>query len=882
MSSNRSHKMRISAIRRADRGRCKNKTVEWGTLCDKLRDVQVDKQHTQLQYNALSIDDKNNAKDVGSYVLGHFKNNVRKAQNVEMRDGVALDIDSASFEHIDYLRMGLSEVSKYEFAAVTSRSHTITQPKYRLVFPIHKPMPADYYAAVSRILASMLFATVAESMEATDDVSYRVAQIMYWPSMSKDGRFDFFLNEGQVLDWESLLAAYPGWDDYTQLPYAETRGIVRPGQKGPAERPYDKRWLVGAFCRAYSVPQAIERFIPDIYVRPQKEGKKVRYTYAKGHGSKGAIVEDDGLFLYSHHGTDPCGERLVNAFDMVRLHLYGHEDARKADDASPTQLPSFKAMIGFLADDPQTRAESRRMADERIDAQFESLDEDDTPLSASDFDPLADDDIASLLGDAPAKAVEPDDEIDEILGTAKVRPGDPDADGEAPRYVQRMNAKHAVADIDGKVMVMNLKEDKTVTFSNRESFILKYANERVPKPGSQGDWSIAEAWLQHPQRDTYDGVVFDPDDTPPRHYNFWQGFTVEPKPKALCERFLTHLRTVICNNDKESYEYLIGWMAHMIQKPGTKPGVAVVMRGVKGAGKDTFGEYMGSLLRNYHVNTSDPDQIYGKFNHHLQRCLFLHVEEGFWAGNKQAEAALKKMVTSPRQMIEPKGVNAFQVKSCMRLFISSNEDWVVPASPDERRYFVLNVPNTRKGDTAYFDALYAEMNGDGPAALLAYLQAYDLSSFNVRGVPDTDGLRDQKETSLRSFELYWLTMLRKGELPVPDALVDESEADNRNLDWSAGEIRISCDILRESYRNWMKVERRFDGNPKNEKQIGIALHAMCPKTETFRPRTAGPARPRFYVFPSLGTCREAFSIFMSSKIEWESDATDQPEDVRFL
>ena len=107
----------------------------------------------------------------------------------------------------------------------------------------------------------------------------------------------------------------------------------------------EKGGVVGAFCRCYGIESAMELFIPGTY-EPCVDG---RYTYTGGSTVGGAVLYDDGKFIYSHHATDPCSGKLCNAFDMVRLHLFGDEDADAKPDTPAGNLPSFLSMCKFAA-----------------------------------------------------------------------------------------------------------------------------------------------------------------------------------------------------------------------------------------------------------------------------------------------------------------------------------------------------------------------------------------------------------------------------------------------------------------------------------------------------------------------------------------------------
>jgi putative DNA primase/helicase len=376
MPRNDNHSIQIAVIKPRDLGRATNVIWEWARFIKRLHEPAIDLNTSIVNYQKLGNDARLKLKDVGSFVGGPFRDGVRQRDNLTARSVLTLDIDDATPKQIRFIKEGKSELQKYEFAGSTTRSHTSEKPKWRLVFPMTRMVTADEYAPLSRIVASKLLVNVTQSMDATDDVSFRVAQVMFWPSQCHDGEFDLIHNEGDLLDPDAVLGAFGDWRDWLQLPYSEKRGQKRPTTVKKAENPLEKPGMIGGFCRAYRVPAAIAKFLPTIYTPGDKRSKKPRYTYVAGSGANGAVVEDDGLFLYSNHGTDPCGERLVNAFDLVRIHLFGDLDNGIADDVAQTKRPSFEAMEKSLADDPLIKAELLKEQYDR-EAMFEDEPEED-------------------------------------------------------------------------------------------------------------------------------------------------------------------------------------------------------------------------------------------------------------------------------------------------------------------------------------------------------------------------------------------------------------------------------------------------------------------------------------------------------------------------
>lgn len=354
---------------------------------------------------------------------------------------------------------------------------------------------------------------------------------------------------------------------------------------------------------------------------------------------------------------------------------------------------------------------------------------------------------------------------------------------------------------------------------------------------------LTRIWWSHPRARRYEnGLTFGPDK--PGALNLWQGWAVEPSPTTSCERFLEHVRFVA----GEHADWLLDWMAHFVQHPWERTGTAVVIRGLKGAGKDTIANYLAKLCPENRIIVADPRHILGNFNAHLERTLLLHIEEGSWAGDKQAESILKNRITAPEILIERKGIDPVARKNYARVFISSNSDWVVPATNDERRWFVLNVQEVRS--SAYFDELYGEMYNGGPCALLAFLTSRAIT-HDLRKPPMTDALGEQVLETLTGVDRWWFDVLTSGRLP--DRFEDA---------WS----KVGCNDLYNDYAS-------RDRYPVTQRSFGRKLTALCPG----RRRLGGGNQGWFYLFPDIEKCRADFERVMKCSIEWETTVEDPLE-----
>jgi hypothetical protein len=340
-----------------------------------------------------------------------------------------------------------------------------------------------------------------------------------------------------------------------------------------------------------------------------------------------------------------------------------------------------------------------------------------------------------------------------------------------------MNEKWFVLDEGGRLSVVRSVRDEALgraclvrySFSDFKRKLEPYVHKASGK-------QLAEKWLSWEKRRQYDRVVFRPHEgreeaarevktlTPHDVLNLWGGFSVQPKP-GLSDRIQEHLRDVVCAGDLEHFDYLFKWMARLVQFPG-KPGeVAVVLRGKEAVGKSVVGWMLRRIFGQHALAVSSPKYVTGDFNSHLADVVFLECSEALFAGDRQTASKLKAMITDDTLIIERKGSDAVSWPNALSVFMTSNEDWVVPAGPESRRYFVLDVSDERRGDTAYFDALVSEIKDDNALGAFLYdLLTIDLSGFKHRNVPVTDALQDQRARSQTGVLAWALDLAGRGVL----------------------------------------------------------------------------------------------------------------------
>lgn len=316
---------------------------------------------THAEYMAMTKAKQDQLKDNGGFVAASLAQGRRKRGCCTSRCMITLDIDNAPAGATEALCETVKSLG-CDYLIYSTRKHDSRHPRLRVILPLDRPASADEYQPLARAAAQV----IDQDMKMLDPTTFEAERLMYWPSASSDSQ-TVFINQaqGKALSTDALLSTYADWHDATEWPLCPAESAPkRPG--GKQADPTQKQGLVGAFCRVYDVPAAIAKFIPETYTDAGTD----RYTFTKGSTTAGAVLYDSGNFLYSHHSTDPAGGRLVNAWDLVRIHRFGSMDADAQPDTPTHSLPSYAAMAELAMRDPDVY---RTLSDENLQHALEGF-----------------------------------------------------------------------------------------------------------------------------------------------------------------------------------------------------------------------------------------------------------------------------------------------------------------------------------------------------------------------------------------------------------------------------------------------------------------------------------------------------------------------------
>jgi predicted P-loop ATPase len=358
-----------------------NKTATFEELCGRFKTTRRTTE-TVAEYKKLTKGRRDGIKDVGGYVLGHLRGGRRKKDTVESRSGITLDADYAGEDFIDHLEM----LSSYKCAVYSTHGHTPEAPRLRVVIPLAREVTPDEYAALSRLVASEI------GMDCFDDSTYEPERLMYWPSAPADGEYVYKALGGEELNPDDYLTRLSDWRDCSLWPTSSRQSEVIQRTVSQQQDPLAKDGVVGAFCRAYGIEDTITAFLPDVYEPSAMDG---RYDYIPADSSAGVVLYE-GKWAYSHHATDPACGKLLNAFDLVRVHKFPDLDEKAG----------FKAMSDFAVKDERVKAQFAEERRSQAAAEFDGQPDWQTALELEKSGAVKDSfgNFLLILGHDPALA----------------------------------------------------------------------------------------------------------------------------------------------------------------------------------------------------------------------------------------------------------------------------------------------------------------------------------------------------------------------------------------------------------------------------------------------------------------------------------------------
>lgn len=338
--------------------------ITWSEFVDRLGKPKITAE-TLDEFLSYSKSKQDDIKDVGGFVGGKLKGNLRRSEAVESRSLITLDLDNLAYEDDTKIIKTLNSLG-CAYVVYSTRKHQTTKPRIRVIFPLAEDVTAEEYEPIARKVAEFI------GLRYCDPTTFQAVRLMYWPNHSIDSDYVFTYADKPMLDGAAILNMYVDWKDVTSWPEVPDAQKLHQNMLKKQENPLEKEGMVGAFCRRFNIYQAIDEFLPGVY---EPCDVADRLTFIGGSTTAGAIVYQDGLFLYSHHATDPCSQKLVNAFDLVRLHKFGHLDIQAEVNTPVAKLPSWIAMKEWVMAKTDVRKDLLKERQQKAIAEFSIVDD---------------------------------------------------------------------------------------------------------------------------------------------------------------------------------------------------------------------------------------------------------------------------------------------------------------------------------------------------------------------------------------------------------------------------------------------------------------------------------------------------------------------------
>jgi len=376
-------------------------------------------------------------------------------------------------------------------------------------------------------------------------------------------------------------------------------------------------------------------------------------------------------------------------------------------------------------------------------------------------------------------------------------------------------------------------------------------------------------WIESPRAKMYDKVRFTSDQCSPSEYNLFEGFkySQSDRPLKACyydsKKILKHIFFVLCSGNKTWFRYFMAWCADVFLDPGNKKGIGMALLGVEGTGKSIIADMLKSIAGQHSYKASSAKQVVGDFNQHLMKVVLLISEEAVWAGDKASMSKQRDFITSPIKSLEAKGENAVEIDCMIHLLQLSNHIHTIYASPTDRRNFILNVNDKRRGDLNYFSELAAEIANGGEEAFFQILTRVNWRA-DVRNPPFTEELATQKIYSLNSVETFIYDSLcdekvthTLGGIPINYHWV-ESEQDGVNS-------RIPKEDMYTAYKESTRDKRFYAGKTEFKNTLAKIFKDLNPSfTGKSKIEKNGMPRMNVYMLTNLSECRKAFAKFVNA------------------
>ena len=398
-----------------------------------------------------------------------------------------------------------------------------------------------------------------------------------------------------------------------------------------------------------------------------------------------------------------------------------------------------------------------------------------------------------------------------------------------------------------------------------------------------------------------EGLTFDPScddrfviDQGREMVNLWSGFGMEPHGERVGGRdvkpFLKYLKEVICAGREDRNEWVLQWLADVLQSPGDKPGTALVLVGMQGAGKSFLGtKVMRPILGDKcYAHSNHVENVTTNFNTMYANRLLIQCDEATSSNQRSVSRRLKSLITDPVQRVEPKGVDAYLLPMHARFLFTSNDEHDalhVSEGAGDRRYTVLKVSGERANDVkGYWAPLSKWLEGNLPK-VMRYLLDVKVDRALVSRPLVTEEKRTMQQSSWHPMD-QWLGRMLMREHPLGDSAHDRAWKAFRGdgyrrqrIDRTEWPEYVSMDAMLEDFKSFMRDVPARDRIAPSEGSIARYLReaglmaggaGMRIRVHDFDERVGVALERRVRVYPAPS--RKAIEIHMAERYGYDWNA----------
>ena len=403
---------------------------------------------------------------------------------------------------------------------------------------------------------------------------------------------------------------------------------------------------------------------------------------------------------------------------------------------------------------------------------------------------------------------------------------------------------------------------------------------------------ISTIWLNNINRRQVLSVNFDPTTTERTDiFNLWKGYAITPQisqefNELDAEPLLYHIKHRWCNGEDWCYEYVMNYLAHILQKPYKKTAVVLCLKSTdEGAGKGLILNVLSRIMgATHYFQCNNLSQVTGDFNGVSEGKILINFDEAFWGKDKQKEGMIKNMITEDTKYINKKNKEQYVIDNHCNYIITTNNDCYAPATEGGRRFFAIELSNEIAGSqTEKKSKIIQELLACPDGAFAKVLYNRDISEFNPRSFRKTVMLQEQIQHNWVNIKKWWFNVLMEGGFKgkninkgfsnwnkVPKSKKDSFTGTSKEY-WGienekTGKIAVEKDFLFSNY------SENVGGYVSDPTHFYIDIKRFCLGDLLLEKKIQkSNSRKRYIILPNIEDAQKQFNLLQDYEYDYVCD-----------